>query len=68
MPARGGRQEKKNVPNDLPPLTSKERAARDADIAEFVRKWAPGPDADSYGNMLRTVNLFEEIEPQRMAA
>lgn len=23
---------------------------------------------DSDGNMLRTVNLFEEIEPQRMAA
>ncbi|MEX0678947.1 MAG: hypothetical protein WD063_17870 [Pirellulales bacterium] len=23
---------------------------------------------DSTGNMLRTVNLFEEIEPQRMAA
>ncbi len=23
---------------------------------------------DSEGNMLRTVNLFEEIEPQRMAA
>jgi hypothetical protein len=23
---------------------------------------------DADGNMLRTVNLFEEIEPQRMAA
>jgi hypothetical protein len=23
---------------------------------------------DHHGNMLRTVNLFEEIEPQRMAA
>ena len=43
------------MPNEKPPLTPDERAARDADIAEFVRKWAPGPDADSYGNMLRTV-------------
>ena len=37
------------------PLTSEERAARDADIAEFTRKWAPGADGDAYASMIKTV-------------
>ena len=39
-----------------PTLQSPEqRAERDAAIAEFVQRFAPGPDADFYSNMLRTV-------------
>jgi uncharacterized protein (TIGR00730 family) len=36
-------------------MSEEERAARDAAIAEFVQRFAPSPDADLYGNMLRTV-------------
>lgn len=36
-------------------LSPEERAARDAAIADFVQKHAPGPDADLYANMIKTV-------------
>lgn len=37
------------------PLTADERAARDAAIAEFVSQHAPGPDADLYASMIKTI-------------
>lgn len=36
-------------------LTDEQRAERDAAIADLVRRFAPGPDAELYENMIRTV-------------
>ncbi|MBK8269253.1 MAG: LOG family protein [Planctomycetes bacterium] len=50
---------KKNLtetPTTIEPLQSQdERSARDAAILAFVEKHAPGPDADLYANMIKTV-------------
>ncbi len=47
------------------PLTPDERAARDGAIAEFVSRYAPGPDADLYANMIRTVCRMSRDETGR---
>jgi hypothetical protein len=36
-------------------LSDQERAARETAITEFVQRWAPGPEAELYANMLKTV-------------
>lgn len=38
-----------------PLLSQEERAARDAAILDFVERYAIGPDADLYANMIKTV-------------
>jgi len=38
------------------PLTDEERAARDAAIDDFVKRFAPGRDADLFANMLKTIS------------
>ena len=43
------------MPESLPLLTDAERAERDAAIADFVRRFCPGPDAELYENMIRTI-------------
>jgi len=47
------------------PLTPDERAARAGAIAEFVSRYAPGPDADLYANMIRTVCRMSRDETGR---
>lgn len=46
--------------------------ARSYRVDEFLAMWMIDVGLiqfyDAMGNMLRTVNLFEEIEPQRLAA
>jgi hypothetical protein len=46
--------------------------ARSYRVEDFLAMWMIDVGLvqfyDANGNMLRTVNLFEEIEPQRMAA
>jgi hypothetical protein len=46
--------------------------ARSYRVDEYMAMWMIDVGLvqfyDSLGNMLRTVNVFEEIEPQRMAA
>ncbi len=46
--------------------------ARSYRVADLLAMWMIDVGLvqfyDSQGNMLRTVNVFEEIEPQRMAA
>ena len=45
--------------------SAEERSARDAAIAEFVEKFAPGDDADLYGNMIRTICRMSRDETGR---
>ncbi len=40
----------------ITPLNDEQRAARDAAIEDFVKNYAPGRDADLFGNMLKTVS------------
>jgi len=42
-------------PSEPSMLSTEERAARDAAIEEFVRKYAPGLDSDLYASMIKTV-------------
>jgi len=53
-------------------LDSGRYVARSYRVDEFLAMWMIDVGLvqfyDADGNMLRTVNLFEEIEPQRMAA
>lgn len=46
-------------------LTREARAARDAAIAEFVSKFAPGPDAEICENMIRTICRLSRDETSR---
>jgi len=46
-------------------LSDEQRTARDAAIAEFVHRWAPGPDAELYANMLKTVCRMSRDEISR---
>jgi uncharacterized protein (TIGR00730 family) len=43
------------VSNESTPLNPAERAARDAAIAEFVAKYAPGSDHEYFESMIKTV-------------
>ncbi len=53
-------------------LDSGRYVARSYRVADYLAMWMIDVGLvqfyDAQGNMLRTVNLFEEIEPQRMAA
>ncbi|HVP10702.1 MAG TPA: LOG family protein [Phycisphaerae bacterium] len=44
-----------SVTNGVGLLSDEERAIRDAAIADFVQRYAPGPDGELYANMLKTV-------------
>ncbi len=46
-------------------LSPEERAARDAAINEFVQRYAPGPDADLYASMIKTVCRMSRDETRR---
>ncbi|HKQ47089.1 MAG TPA: LOG family protein [Phycisphaerae bacterium] len=51
--------------NETTPLTTAERAARDAAIAEFVAKYAPGPDHEYFESMIKTVCRLSKDETSR---
>lgn len=44
-----------NITSGPGSLSEDQRADRDAAIAAFVQRWAPGPDAELYANMLKTI-------------
>lgn len=44
-----------NITSGPGSLNEDQRADRDAAIAAFVQCWAPGPDAELYANMLKTI-------------
>jgi uncharacterized protein (TIGR00730 family) len=43
------------VSQESSPISADIRAVREAAIEEFVRKFTPGPDAELYGSLIRTV-------------
>jgi hypothetical protein len=47
------------------PLSAEKRSERDAAIAEFVARFAPGGDPDLYGNMIRTICRMSRDETGR---
>lgn len=53
------------TPTETSPLTNEERAARDAAIEQFVAKYAPGPDADLYASMIKTVTRMSRDATSR---
>ncbi len=44
-----------NITSGPGSLSEDQRADRDAAIAAFIQRWAPGPDAELYANMLKTI-------------
>ncbi len=51
--------------NEQSQLTPEERSVRDAAIAEFVSKHAPGPDHEIFESMIRTVCRLSHDETSR---